>query len=67
MKSLNYLYLEDTSIVGTIPSSLGQLTNLKELNIAGCTRLTGTVPTEFGQLSDVSLFWLFGNDVRFRF
>lgn len=46
------LYLRRNDLTGTIPTELGLLTKLKELQIAS-NQLTGELPTEFGLLMDV--------------
>ena len=42
-----YLFLDGNDLAGTIPSELSNLTDLKQLHLAGNTRLGGTVPASF--------------------
>lgn len=47
------LDLSHTGFSGTIPSTLGDLSNLQFLALDYITDLTGTVPTELGRLSNL--------------
>lgn len=47
-------------VFGSLPSQLGRLTALTELNLDG-NRLTGTIPTEFGQLTALTKLNLNGD------
>lgn len=59
---LNYLSsLARNALVGTIPRQLGNLSNLKILNLEK-NRLTGAVPYELGMLEKLTVLKLFGNE-----
>ena len=47
---------------GSIPSVLGQLDQLRELNLEG-GELTGTIPPELGQLGNLRVLWLPSNEL----
>ena len=42
-----------TSFSGSIPSALGNLSNLRFLSLSGLVRLSGTVPTELRRLTSL--------------
>ena len=44
-------------LYGEIPPELGNLANLRELQIGGPTRLTGTIPSELGNLANLQGLW----------
>ena len=46
---------------GTLPASLGKLTNLVTLNLGGSDWLTGPIPAELGRLTALVQLDLFGN------
>ena len=48
---------------GSIPTELGNLTNLEGLSISG-NQLSGTVPPELGILTKLSVLYLHGNQLR---
>ncbi len=51
---MNMSYL---GISGTIPSELGNLTNLRTLMLRG-NQLTGSIPPELGNLANLEILWL---------
>jgi Leucine-rich repeat (LRR) protein len=48
------------SLVGIIPSQVGDLSNLQSLNLHGGNNLTGTIPSELGNLSDLRYLAIYG-------
>jgi len=40
-------------LCGNLPSELGELTNLRVLDLQGCPLLSGMIPTEFGKLTNL--------------
>ena len=54
------LRMSSEGIVGTIPSELGNLSNLQGLSLSG-NRLTGGIPEELGSLSNLQGLFLSGN------
>jgi Leucine-rich repeat (LRR) protein len=52
LPNLETLYLQDTSLEGTIPSELGFLTNMREL-LLDHTHLAGSMPSEICALSSL--------------
>lgn len=62
MSSLQLLDLRSSSVVGSLPFSLGNLTNLTGLYLAG-NNLTGNVPTSFGSLFSLSVLDLSRNSL----
>jgi Leucine-rich repeat (LRR) protein len=46
------LYLAGNQLTGSIPTELGKLTNLRELNLSD-NQLTGSIPTELGKLTNL--------------
>ncbi len=59
---LNYCY----GYLGTIPSTIGQLTKLTYLEF-GNNKLTGTIPTSIGLLSSLRTLYLFFNSLNGNF
>ena len=57
MSSLLYMYLNDNSLVRTLPSSLGNMQKLQDLSVAG-NRLGGAIPKSFGNLQALSFLQL---------
>jgi hypothetical protein len=49
------LILDDASIVGTLPSAIGDLTNLVILSLTGNPGLTGPIPAEIENLSSLQI------------
>ena len=56
------LRMSSEGIVGTIPSELGGLANLRDLSLNG-NQLTGGIPSELGNLSNLTWLWLAGNQL----
>ncbi|KAK3582594.1 hypothetical protein CHS0354_024148 [Potamilus streckersoni] len=56
------LDLSDNKLRGTIPSSLGDLTELEKLDLGG-NKLRGTIPGSLGNLSNLKRLDLSGNDL----
>ena len=54
------LLLQNNKLTGTIPPELGQLTNLRFLDLAH-NQLTGMIPPELGQLTNLEVLGLRGN------
>lgn len=62
MSNLLSIWLDGNSIVMTIPSEIGQLTDLRSISMADA-KLTGTIPTEVGLLTNLQRLWLYKNDL----
>ena len=56
------LELGGNDLAGTIPSELGDLSNLTHLNLA-FNELSGEIPAELGNLSNLTGLWLYGNQL----
>ena len=56
------LYLVDNQLTGTIPSELGDLSNLVTLDLGG-NQLTGAIPSWLGDLSNLVSLVLYGNQL----
>ncbi len=56
------LFFYNNSLTGTIPSELGNLTNLTSLHL-GSNSLTGSIPKEFGKLTKLTSIYLFSNSL----
>ena len=57
------LWLRNNKLSGTIPvARLGDLTNLRGLNLAG-NNLSGTIPPELGKLTNLQHLYLCGNNL----
>ena len=54
------LQLGDNALSGTLPSSLGNLTNLELLDLWN-NQLSGELPSSLGNLTNLRLLWLGGN------
>jgi len=59
---LQDLWLDDNSLTGTIPSSLGSLSELQRLYLQG-NSLTGTIPPSLGELSELYRLYLYDNSL----
>ena len=56
------LYLLDIQLTGSIPSEIGNLTNLTYLNLGG-NQLTGEIPSEIGNLTNITYLNLGSNQL----
>jgi Leucine-rich repeat (LRR) protein len=56
------LDLSDNQLTGSIPTELGNLSNLTRLDLSG-NQLTGSIPAELGNLSNLEELWLFYNQL----
>ena len=56
------LFLEDKGLTGSIPPELGNLANLRELELWG-NQLTGSIPPELGDLANLQELELWGNEL----
>jgi Leucine-rich repeat (LRR) protein len=56
------LNLSSNKLTGTIPTELGNLSNLEYLNLSW-NELSGTIPTELGNLSNLKSLYLYGNSL----
>ena len=56
------LRMSSEGIVGTIPSELGNLSNLRDLSLNG-NQLTGGIPSELGNLANLQGLSLWGNQL----
>ncbi|MBC6481851.1 MAG: putative Ig domain-containing protein [Hormoscilla sp. GM7CHS1pb] len=54
------LSLTNNSLTGTIPSELGELSNLTKLRLHN-NEITGTIPTELGELANLQILGLSAN------
>ena len=63
-RNLTYLLLADNYFKGSLPSVLGVLTGLVEIDVSGNSMVTGTVPSELGLLSHLSLLDLSGTSIN---
>ncbi|MEJ2627286.1 MAG: T9SS type A sorting domain-containing protein [bacterium] len=55
--------LSSNNLVGTIPSDLGNLTNLTFLNL-GNNQISNTIPSEIGSLMNLEKLYLYGNQFK---
>lgn len=60
--SLFSLWLDNNDISGSIPSAIGQITELASFSVTNSS-LTGTIPTEFGLLQGLKRVWMYDNDL----
>ena len=56
------LFLDTNELTGSIPSSLGNLTNLEMLWLAD-NELTGSIPSSLGNLTNLKWWYLHGNEL----
>ena len=56
------LHLQSNNLVGTLPSSLGNLSNLQNLSLYS-NQLTGSIPPELGNLSNLQILNLYDNQL----
>ena len=56
------LDLDTNGLTGSIPSSLGSLTNLAWLDLSN-NQLTGSIPSSLGSLTNLTHLWLNGNQL----
>tara|TARA_B100001250_G_scaffold401493_1_gene413430 strand:- start:438 stop:2357 length:1920 start_codon:yes stop_codon:yes gene_type:complete len=62
IENTDSLYLEDYELTGSIPSEIGNLTNLTYLNLED-NLLTGSIPSEIGNLTNLFELNLIGNQL----
>lgn len=63
---MNFLYLNDNSLKGTIPPEIGDIKYLSILHLQD-NKLEGGVPNEFGKLIDLTQLMLQRNDLDTSF
>ena len=56
------LELLENRLSGTLPSELGNLTNLTELKLPD-NQLSGSIPSELGNLANLTHLWLYSNQL----
>ena len=61
--SLNISSLEENELTGTIPSTIGYLTNLRYLNLED-NELTGVIPASIGNLTNLTYLNLMDNKLN---
>ncbi|XP_009784605.1 probable LRR receptor-like serine/threonine-protein kinase At2g16250 [Nicotiana sylvestris] len=62
LSQLKELDLSSSSILGSLPPSLGSMIKLTSLSLSS-NSITGTIPTEFGKLSSLKVLNLSGNSL----
>jgi Leucine-rich repeat (LRR) protein len=60
--TVRQLILHNNNLVGTLPSSLGQLSNVYDLELYS-NQLTGSIPTELSNLSNLVFLYLYSNQL----
>ncbi|MDQ1355380.1 MAG: hypothetical protein QG657_5690, partial [Acidobacteriota bacterium] len=60
--SVNKIELRNNQLSGSIPSELGNLSNLDSLYLDN-NQLSGSIPSEFGNLSNLKWLWMSGNQL----
>jgi hypothetical protein len=63
LPSIFALWLDSNTVTGSIPASIGQLTDLASLSVTSAG-LTGTLPTELGLLTAMRRCWLYENQLQ---
>ena len=59
---LTDLFLEKNGLNGTLPNSLGNLSNLTYLNLSP-NNITGSIPESLGNLSNLTVLHLYSNNI----
>ena len=62
MTNLSYIQAWGNEFGGEIPSGIGNLTSLTEIDFAQC-QLVGEIPSEIGNLTNLNYLWLNGNQL----
>ena len=62
LTALEFYFVEENDIVGSIPSEIGLMTNLQLLSLSQ-NRLKGSIPTEIGRLTNLKHFELSKNSL----
>ncbi|CAB9502102.1 Leucine Rich Repeat [Seminavis robusta] len=60
ISNLRYLGLADNDYVGALPTELGLVTTLQEIDLSGNAQVTGSVPSELGQLDRLQMLDISG-------
>ncbi|KAH7524411.1 hypothetical protein FEM48_Zijuj06G0116300 [Ziziphus jujuba var. spinosa] len=60
MRNIGFLALDTNNLYGSLPASLGNLTNVGGIYIYD-NRISGHIPREIGNLTNLSSLQLFGN------
>jgi Leucine-rich repeat (LRR) protein len=63
LESLEYLWIDYNYISSTIPSILGRLTNLKDINLHN-NLITGSIPPEIGNCTNLYYFGIHYNNIN---
>jgi len=62
VESLETLLISSTSLNGTLPTELGLLKHLKQLNILANSRLGGSLPSELAELNQLNVVMIANNN-----